>query len=68
MKVEVLIWQRRMERNVTLRDLEKMTGISRAALENYENSRISPRLNQLAVIAEATYKRFVYSKVDVAVS
>lgn len=53
MKTTVLIWQRRCEKKLTLRDLEKMTGISRSALDNYENNIISPRLDQLAIIADA---------------
>lgn len=53
MKTTVLIWQHRCEKNLTLRDLEKMTGISRSALDNYENNIISPRLDQLAIIADA---------------
>lgn len=53
MKTTVLIWQRRNEKNLTLRDLEKLTGISHSALDNYENNITSPRLNQLAIIADA---------------
>lgn len=53
MKTTVLIWKCRTDKNLTLRDLERLTGISRSALDNYENNIISPRLNDLAIIADA---------------
>lgn len=51
--MEVLIWQRRTEKEITLRELEKKTGISHSALGNYENNVRSPRLDQLEMIAKA---------------
>lgn len=53
MKTTLLILQRRCEKNLSLRDLKKMTGISRSVLGNYENNIISPHLDQLAIIADA---------------
>lgn len=53
MKVTVLIWQCRNQKGFTLMELEKLTGISHSALGNYENNKRSPRLDQLALIADA---------------
>lgn len=53
MKTTILIWKHRMEKNLTLRDLSEMTNISRSALNKYENNIVSPRLEQLAIIADA---------------
>lgn len=51
--MEVLTWQARNKKNLTLRQLEKMTGISRSTLNTIENGQTSPTLFQLETIAEA---------------
>ncbi|RHT97345.1 MULTISPECIES: helix-turn-helix domain-containing protein [Erysipelotrichaceae] len=51
--MELKIWKERIKRNVTLRDLSERTGISRAALNNYENGIRSPTIEQLEMIAKA---------------
>lgn len=51
--MEVLTWKARIEKNLTLRQLEAITGISRSTLNTIENGHTSPTLWQLEVIAEA---------------
>ena len=36
--MEILTWQARTEKNVTLKQLEKMTGISKTTLNTIENA------------------------------
>lgn len=51
--MEILTWQARTERKVTLKQLETMTGISKTTLNTIENGKTSPTLRQLEVIAKA---------------
>lgn len=51
--ITVKIWERRIKKGMSLRDLEKMTGISRATINRIENGKTSPTLNQLEAIALA---------------
>lgn len=51
--MEVLTWQARTKKNVTLVQLAEMTGISKSTLNNIENGRTSPTLDQLEAIATA---------------
>lgn len=51
--MEVLTWKARIEKNLTLRELEAITGISRSTLNTIENGQTSPTLRQLETIAEA---------------
>lgn len=51
--IEMLLWQRRTERELTLRDLERITGLSRSALNRIENGQVSPTLAQLELLADA---------------
>nr|UVY64651.1 MAG: helix-turn-helix domain protein [Bacteriophage sp.] len=51
--MEILTWQARTEKNVTLKQLEKMTGISKTTLNTIENGLTSPTLRQLEAIAIA---------------
>jgi len=46
-------WQARRERSITLVKLAEMTGISKTTLNDIENGKISPNLNQLEKIAVA---------------
>ena len=46
-------WHARDRRNITLTQLSKMTGISKSTLNNIENGRTSPTLDQLERIAKA---------------
>lgn len=51
--VEVLTWQVRQRRGLTLRQLEELTGIGKTTLNNIENGLVSPTLNQVEAIARA---------------
>jgi transcriptional regulator with XRE-family HTH domain len=43
----------RQARNLSLRDLEKITGISKTELNNIENGRVIPRLDVYCKISRA---------------
>lgn len=51
--MEVLTWQARMEKGLTLMQLSAMTGISKTTLNTIENGITSPTLDQLDAIARA---------------
>lgn len=51
--MEVLTWQARNKRGLTLKQLEAITGIGKTTLNNIENGLVSPTLNQLEAIARA---------------
>lgn len=51
--MEILTWQARTKKRITLVQLAKMTGISKSTLNNIENSKTSPTLMELEVIAKA---------------
>lgn len=50
-------WHARDKQNITLTQLSKMTGISKSTLNNIENGKTSPTLNQLESIAKALNMR-----------
>ena len=47
------VWDARVKKKLTLRQLSKMTGITKSTLNNIENNRVDPKLSQLAKIAQA---------------
>lgn len=51
--MEVLTWQARTEKQLTLKQLETLTGIGKTTLNNIENGLVSPTLRQLEAIARA---------------
>ncbi len=51
--MEILTWQARVDKNITLKQLEAMTGISKTTLNYIENGVTSPTLRQLEAIAAA---------------
>ena len=51
--MDVLTWQARHKRGITLKQLEEMTGIGKTTLNNIENGLVSPTLRQLEAIARA---------------
>lgn len=53
MQIRILTWQARTNKNITLIQLAKMTGISKSTLNNIENGKVSPTLRQLELIAQA---------------
>lgn len=51
--MKILTWQARTEKRLTLVQLAAMTGISKSTLNNIENGKTSPTLDELEAIAEA---------------
>ena len=51
--MEILTWQARNKRGMTLKQLEAATGIGKTTLNNIENGLVSPTLVQLEAIARA---------------
>lgn len=51
--MEVLTWQARVSKNLTLQQLAALTGISKTTLNTIENGKTSPTLRQLEAIAKA---------------
>lgn len=51
--MEVLTWQARTKRNLTLKQLAEMTDISKTTLNTIENGKTAPTLRQLEAIAKA---------------
>ncbi len=51
--MDILTWEVREERNLTLKNLSELTGISKSTLNNIENGKTSPTLKQLELIAIA---------------
>lgn len=50
--MKILTWQAREKKHITLKQLESLTGISKSTLNNIENYKVSPTLNQLERIAK----------------
>ena len=51
--MEVYTWQARINKGMTLKQLEIATGIGKTTLTNIENGLVSPTLVQLEAIARA---------------
>lgn len=51
--MEILTWQAREERGISLEQLSVMAGISRSTLNNIENGKTDPSFRQLERIAMA---------------
>ena len=51
--MEILTWQARNDKNVTLVKLSGLTGIGKSTLNTIENGRVSPTIKQLETIAKA---------------
>nr|WP_295277707.1 helix-turn-helix transcriptional regulator [uncultured Blautia sp.] len=51
--MEVYTWQARINKGMTLKQLETATGIGKTTLNNIENGLVSPTLVQLEAIARA---------------
>lgn len=51
--MEILTWYARNRKNVTRIKLSELTGISKSTLNNIENGRVSPTIEQLEIIAKA---------------
>lgn len=51
--VKIYLWEKRNEYHVSLRELERLTGISKTKLNYIENDKVSPTLDELELIAKA---------------
>lgn len=51
--MEILTWQARTRKNMTLIQLSAMTGLSKTTLNDIENGKVSPTLRELELIAKA---------------
>ncbi|GAB6170041.1 hypothetical protein JCM1393_25010 [Clostridium carnis] len=54
--MKILTWNARIEKQLTLIQLEALTNISKSTLNNIENGKVFPRIDQLEKIAKATGK------------
>ena len=50
-RMKILLWEKRIEKQLTLMELAKKSGIGKSTLNNIENNRVSPTLSQLEIIA-----------------
>lgn len=51
--MEILTWQARHNKNISLVELEALTGISKSTLNYIENGKTIPTIEQLELIAMA---------------
>lgn len=51
--MKILTWQARRNKNLTLIKLAEVTGLSKSTLNNIENGKVSPTLDELEAIAKA---------------
>lgn len=51
--MQVILWEKRTEKQFTLMKLAEKTGIGKSTLNNIENGKVSPTLIQLEKIAIA---------------
>ncbi len=51
--MKIKIWEIRDKKGFTLVELANLTGISKSTLDNFENGRTVPNMNQMEQIAEA---------------
>lgn len=49
--MELLIWQQRTRNNLSLVQLAQITGVSKTAINDIENGKVSPRLDTLEALA-----------------
>lgn len=51
--MEILLWNVRTQKGYTLKQLEKLSGVSKSTIDNIENGITSPTLYQLELLAKA---------------
>ena len=51
--MKILIYEHRHKKNITLKQLERLTGYSKSALNDWENEKVSTTLLELKAIAQA---------------
>ncbi len=52
-KMRILVWEARHDKKLTLKQLSALSGVSKTTLNDIENGKLSPTLNQLEAIARA---------------
>jgi len=52
--IEIRTWHARRDKNFTVVELAELTGLGKSTINNIENGKTSPTLNQLELIAKAT--------------
>lgn len=57
--MKILLNQVRQNKKITLAKLEEQTGISKSALNNFENEKTSPTMIQMEKLAKALEVRIV---------
>ena len=55
--MKILTWQARRNKKITLIKLSEASGISKSTLNNIENERVSPSMQQMESIAKALNMR-----------
>ena len=53
--MEILIWQVRTKRGLSCRQLAHFTGLSKSTINNLENRKTSPTLEELYTISKALH-------------
>lgn len=51
--MDILLWKIRTQKNITLRQLEGLTGISRSTLNRIENEKVSPSMDMMEILSIA---------------
>lgn len=51
--IKILLWNVRTEKDLTLEELSKLSGVSTSSLNRYECGEVSPTLDKLEKIAAA---------------
>lgn len=51
--MEILLWELRTSKGLTLKELEERSGVSKSEINAIENAKVSPRLNTLKLLADA---------------
>lgn len=68
MKVVYKLYEYRMERKMSLRQLEDLSGISKATINRIENQQYNPTVLTICILAEALdvspYDLFYMEKID----
>lgn len=49
----IRLWEIRRKRGITLKELERLTGLGKTTLNNIENERVSPTIYEVEMICKA---------------
>ena len=50
--MKILLWEKRKQKNLTLIELSKLTGLGKSTLNDLENEKYSPTMQQMEQIAK----------------